>query len=166
MKNERIIRHAYDEYNQRCTTPAGRRIADKMSVICGNSGERYLEKTGETDLYSYIQSFREEVDLKKIIERCMISGDISMLQRVQGVYMDVTGMPADTRTAHDILNHSRQVYESLDSKVKAHYQGFDDFLEAFANEENFKKFIDLAQMSDTSSSSIDGEEVVQNEQKQ
>lgn len=143
MKNERIIRHAYDEYDQRCATPSGRGFADKMSVVRCDSGGSCLEKVGESNLHEYIQSFREEVDLKKIIERCMISGDMSMLQRVQGVYMDVTGMPADTRTAHDILNHSRQVYESLDSKVKAHYQGFDDFLEAFANEENFKKFVGL-----------------------
>lgn len=143
MQNERIFRRPYEFDHRGRSTPTGSRIADKMSVICGECGERYLEKTGETDLYAYIQSFREEVDLKKIIERCMISGDMSMLQRVQGVYCDVTGLPADARTAHDILNHSRQVYESLDQKVKARYKGFDEFLEAFANEENLKKFIDL-----------------------
>lgn len=149
MQNERIIRHAYDGHRQRCTSPSGRGIVDKMSVVRADSGGSLLEKVGESNLHDYIQSFREEVDLKKIIERCMISGDVSMLQRVQGVYLDVTGMPADTRTAHDILNHSRQVYESLDSKVKAHYQGFDDFLEAFANEENFRKFVGLVTPSET-----------------
>lgn len=149
MKNERIIRHAYDEYNQRCSTPTGRGIADKMSLVRCDSGGCCLEKVGESNLHEYIQSFREEVDLKKIIERCMISGDMSMLQRVQGVYMDVTGLSVDARTAHDILNHSRQVYESLDSKLKAHYKGFEEFLEAFATEENFKKFVGLVTPSET-----------------
>lgn len=143
------FRRPYEFSNSRRSSPVGSRIADKMSVVCGDRGNRYLKKTGETNLYDYIQSFKDEVDLNKIIDRCMMTGDVSLLQRVQGVYLDVTGMPTDNRTAQDILNHSRQIYESLDSKVKAHYNGFEDFLEAFANEDNFKKFVGLVNPVET-----------------
>lgn len=149
-------RRPYRTDRSRCYCSPGSRIADKMQPVSDSQGVRFLEKVGETNLYDYIQSFREEVDLKKIIERCMLTGDSSALNKVQGSYCDVTGLSMDLRSAHDILAKARVSYETLDPKIKMHYRTFEDYLEVFASEENFRTFADLIVPAQTSESTMEG----------
>lgn len=149
-------REPYRTDRSRCYCPSGSRIVNKMHPVSNNQGVRYLEKVGETNLYDYIQSFREEVDLKKIIERCMLTGDGSALNKVQGSYADLTGLPMDLRSAHDILAKARVSYETLDPKIKIHYRTFEDYLEVFASEENFRTFADLIKPVNTIETTTEG----------
>ena len=77
----------------------------------------------------------------------MVSGDLSALQRVQGVFADITGYPPDARAAHDIILKSRLVYEGLSDSQKAMYTSFEDFMETFANEENISAFIETMNLA-------------------
>lgn len=135
----------YDGLRQRCFSGVGSRFADKMCAVVDSRGNRHLEKVGETDIYQLIQSFRDSTDLQRILERVMQSGDVSLLQKAQGIYADITGLPCEPRVAHDLLNHAKFAYESLDQRMKVMYSSFDDFLEAFATKENFELFAKNAQ---------------------
>lgn len=135
MSNVRI-RHAYDEDRKRCLAPIGSRIADQMSVVVDSRGHRHLEKVGETDRYAYIQSFKDSVDLKQIIERCALSGDMSILQKVQGTYGDYIGMPGDLRSVEHLRMLAENAYDALSAEIKAK-MSLSDFLECFSTQEKF-----------------------------
>lgn len=161
MVNVRI-RHAYDEDRKRCFAPVGTRTRDKMSVVVDSNGVRFLEKTGETDFYSYIQSFKDSVNLKQIIERCALSGDMSMLQKVQGTYGDYIGIPGDLRSLEHLRMTAEGAYNALSAEIKAKL-GFDEFLEGFSTQE---KFDALQNVLEPSTAISNESEVISNEQKQ
>lgn len=119
----------------------GSRFRDKMCPVVGKRGGRHLEKVGETDQYAIIQSYKDSVDLQKMIERCMSTGDVSILQKAQGIFTDISGLPCDARAAHDLVAKSRLVFEVLTPQQKIKYPTFDDFLEAFASQDSIMKFI-------------------------
>ena len=56
------------------------------------NGRVVLEKKGEENLYDYIQSFRDSVDLNVILAR-FTNGDVEALNKAQGFYADVTDFP-------------------------------------------------------------------------
>lgn len=145
MNSVRTFRKPYVNHISRCFSGSGSRFVDKMSVVVDSRGNRSLEKVGETDQYEVIQSYRDSTDLKRILERVMQTGDVSLLQKAQGVYTDVTGFPCDSRVAHDLLSHAKFVYEGLDQRMKVLYSTFEDFLEAFATQENIELFAKNAQ---------------------
>lgn len=156
------IRHAYDKDHKRCVAPTGSRIADKMSVVFDDHGHRHLEKVGETDRYAFIQSFKESVDLKQIIERCALSGDMSMLQKVQGTYGDYIGMPGDLRSLENLRMTAEGVYDRLSAELKAK-MSLSEFLESFTTQEKFDALQSV--LNPSSANSVESE-VVNNESKQ
>lgn len=132
-------------------SPCGSRFRDKYRVFLNERGYKTIEKVGETDIQELINSYADSVDLHKILEKCMLTGDTSALQIVQGVYADLTGYPADSRVAHDLMLKSRLVYEGLPSAQRALYPTFDDFMEVFANADNIKAFVDSMKAPATTS---------------
>ena len=73
-----------------------------MCPVVDSHGCRHLEKVGETDQYEMIQSYRDQVDLKQMIQRAMASGDYSAFEG-QGSYGDFVGMPKDRRGLEYLL---------------------------------------------------------------
>lgn len=157
-----MFRTAFNRGSQRYFADPGRGIRDKMSVVVDNKGCRYLEKVGETDLYEYIQSHKDSVDLKQIIERCVLSGDVSMLQRMQGSYGDYVGIPGDLRSLEHLRMGAEDVYNALSDEIKAKI-GFEEFLEGFSTQE---KFDALQSVLSPSMEILKESEVVIDEQKQ
>lgn len=137
------FRKPFGNDHKRRFVSSGSRFANKMSLVHSDKGGKHLEKVGETDIYALIQSYKDSCDLNLILERCMRSGDYSLLNRVQSAFMDISGFSPDARVAQDIVKHSRFVYESLTPKQKAMYPTFDDFMDAFSTKENIENFISV-----------------------
>lgn len=131
-----MFRTAFNRGDQRYFADPGRGVRDKMSVVVDQEGYRYLEKVGETDFYEYIQSHKDSVDLKQIIERCALSGDPTMLQRMQGTYGDYVGIPGDLRSLEHLKMGAEDAYNALSDEIKAKI-GFEEFLEGFSTQEKF-----------------------------
>ena len=157
-----VIRHAYDENHQRCFAPSGSRIVDKMSVVVDSNGCKHLEKVGETDCYAYIQSFKDSVDLHKILERCALNGDTTELMKAQGTYGDYVGINADLRSLEHLRMGVDDAYNALDAQIKAQMTR-EEFLECFSTQE---KFDALQSLLKPSTAITVESEVVNNEQKQ
>lgn len=92
--------------------------------------ETILEKVGETDIQEYIQSFADECDINRIVQR-YANGDTAILQRVQGVFTDITGVPQDLTTAFETVTAARAYYESLPEAAKREFGSLGRFLGSF-----------------------------------
>ena len=75
-------------------------------------GVMTLKESGKEDLYAFIQSHKDSVDLHKIMDR-FNAGDTAALQKVQGMFGDFSQMP---QTYAGLLNHmieAEQTFMSL-----------------------------------------------------
>lgn len=96
---------------------------------CEAGKEATLVKVGESDLQDYIQSFADECDVSRIVQR-YANGDASVLQRLQGVYCDVTGVPTDLTTAFQTVSAARAYYETLPEAARREFGSLGKFLDS------------------------------------
>lgn len=78
----------------------GSRIRPLFSPEVDKQGRLELVQTGQENLYEYIQSHAQSVDINYIMAMYQ-RGDVDALERVQGLYTDVTGLP---KTYAEMLN--------------------------------------------------------------
>lgn len=125
------------------SSPVGSKTRDQFIAKTDDDGNRRLVKTGEVNVYEQIQSFALDCDLKRIIERCQMTGDFTaLLQRPQPLFMDCTDMPQDLMAAHAAMESAKEAYNSLTAKQKQQFEGFEGFLSQFKTAEGIKAFID------------------------
>lgn len=95
-----------------------------------DNGVLDLVETGEEDLYSFIQSHRDSVDIHVIMKRCAL-GDVDALTRVQGFYGDVTDMPSTYAEVLNAVIAGEQMFNSLPVEIRARYgHNFASFMAA------------------------------------
>ena len=148
-----LFRKPFDQDHRRFTSNPGRRFRDKMSPVVDSRGCRHLEKVGETDQYQMIQSYRDQVDLKQMIQRAMASGDYSAFDG-QGSFGDFVGMPKDRRGLEDLRIFAENTYNSLTDEQKASVS-FEDFLNGFSSQENLNALQSVLQPSPTTTEGSD-----------
>lgn len=79
-----------------------------------------LEQVGQEDLYGYIQSHRDSVDVHALVKRFQ-NGDTSALTRAQGFYGDITGMPTTYAEMLNSLARSEAIFNHLSAEVKSRF---------------------------------------------
>lgn len=84
------------------------------------AGVLQLRENGKKNLYEYIQSHEESVNVKRILERYR-QGDVTALNRVQAKYMDVTDMPKSLVEAINLVEQSKVEFNQLPVDVKAKF---------------------------------------------
>lgn len=100
-----------------------------------------LVKTGETNLYDYIQSHKDSVDIHKILERCALLDDYSILNRMPSAFMDVTEMPTSLAEAYSAIKDAENFFERMPVDIKQSYDNsFTDFLQSLGSEK-FNKVV-------------------------
>ncbi len=93
-------------------------------------GQVVLREDGTENLYDYIQSFSESTDIHAIMRR-FENGEVDVLEKVQGFYGDVTGMPKTYAEALQRIADSEKVFMSLPVDVRAKFgHSFSEFLAA------------------------------------
>lgn len=93
-------------------------------------GERHLVVTGKEDFKSFIEGSKEETMIDNIIQR-FNNGDLTVLQRKQGFYADVTNMPGSLAEAQNMLIHLENNFNSLPVEDK---QLFDNSFDKYVAE--------------------------------
>lgn len=93
------FRTQYDEH-----APVYQEPGDPIKIIYSprydDNGVLDLHATGKEDLYAYIQSHAESVDIHVLLDR-YVAGETDILERMQGIYADVSDMP---KTYAEVLN--------------------------------------------------------------
>lgn len=110
-------------------SPTGERKRPIYQRKCEVGKAATLVKVGETDLQDYIQSFADECDVNRIVQR-YANGDATVLQRVQGVYTDIAGVPTDLTTAFETVSAARAYYESLPEAARREFGSLGKFLDS------------------------------------
>lgn len=93
-------------------------------------GRVVLEETGRENLYDFIQSHAESVDIHVLMKR-YANGDTDALSRAQGFFGDVLDFP---KTYADALNHMQEMekqFAALPAEVRLNFgNSFAEFLAA------------------------------------
>lgn len=111
--------------------PAGSSCRGRYVKDC-TTNPPTLRKVGETDQQALIQSFADECDVNRIIQR-FEAGDVSALSRVQGLYADVSGYPTDAISLMNLGVQATQAWDNLTIEEKAKYGSKEGFFDAVLN---------------------------------
>ncbi len=120
----------------RIQSNAGSPIKQLYSGSYNERGQVELREDGTENLYDFIQSFAESTDIHAIMRR-FESGEVDVLEKVQGFYGDVTEMPKTYAEALQRIADSEKVFMSLPLDVRAKFgHSFSEFLAA-SNDADF-----------------------------
>lgn len=98
-----------------------------------------LVKTGTKDLYSEIQSHKEECDIEQIISRVKL-GDTSGL-REDGNYIDCTVFPKGLNKTREMIAKAEDEFNKLPIEIRNKFgNDFDNYMNAYGTEE-FNKIL-------------------------
>lgn len=114
MKKNKFIK-AFSE-NKKHFSPTGSRIATKFGWTSKGGILEWINK-GDTNLYEFIQSHRESVELSHILQRYK-DGDATVLQKVEGMYIDSTLLPKTPGELYEKVEASTEVFNNLPVEVK------------------------------------------------
>lgn len=94
------------------------------------NGVMDLVESGKEDVYDFIQSHAESVDIHVILARFQ-NGDIDALSRVQGAYGDFTNMPTSYAELLNRVNEGQSFFNSLPVDIRAKFNhNFAEFMAA------------------------------------
>lgn len=115
-------------------------------------GSKTLVKTGQSDLYAYIQSHADSVDIHKILERCALMDDYSPLMRMPSAFMDVTEMPKSLAEAYAAVQDAQNFFDRMPTDIKETYENnFIHFLQDLGSDhfnDTVSKFLDSIKQTD------------------
>lgn len=124
----------YDEHPRLYCEP-GDGIKTTYIARYSDLGILELVAQGKEDLYGYIQSHAESVDIHVILER-FAAGDTDVLSRTQGFYADITGLP---KTYSEVLNAvlaGEQAFDHLPIEIKQQFNNsFAEWMASMDTEE-------------------------------
>lgn len=101
----------------RFSSNVGETVRVEYSSRFNDDGVLELFESGSSDLSEYIQSFRDSTDINVILTR-YLNGDPSALERVQGVYADVSMAPRSYAEALNFIHQGESDFNTLPVEVK------------------------------------------------
>lgn len=130
----KLFRTQYDAHERVYINP-GNPIKTLYSPRFTDRGVLELVESGEENLYEYIQSHAQSVDIHYLLSR-FVNGEDDVLSRAQGFYMDSTGLP---RTYAEILNSvlaGEEAFNSLPAEVKRRFNNsFSEWLASMEDDD-------------------------------
>lgn len=114
-----VFRTQYDQH-ERVRQEPGSRVKILYGPEIDEHGHLELVVTGKEDLYGYIQSHAESVDIHVILDR-FARGDVDVLSRFQGVYGDFTTVPTSYAELLNTVIKGEQYFDQLPVEVKEQF---------------------------------------------
>lgn len=71
-------------------------------------------QTGYIDVQEKIQSYADDVDIYKILERFAYSGDTTLINRSHGVYTDVSNIPDNLHAFNEYVGTNLEALKNID----------------------------------------------------
>lgn len=113
----------------------GKPVKVTYSSKFDEKGNIVLEPVGEENVYDYIQSFAESVDINNILARYQ-SGDTSALNQAQGAFGDFSDVPDNWADVLNVVNAGKVNFDKMPPEFK----------EKFGND--FYRFVCTCDFSD------------------
>lgn len=90
------------------------------SPVFQDDGTFDLKPSGKEDLYAFIQSHADSVDIHVLLER-FARGDITALSKVQGTYGDFTTLPKTYAELLNVVIQGEQQFMELPVDLRARF---------------------------------------------
>lgn len=90
---------------------------DKDGNILNKEDHNILIEAGEEDLQAKIDSFRDSVDIYKLIEKFILTGDESYINQKQGQYMDISDLPDNINDFQDFKKKALEKASTFDEDL-------------------------------------------------
>lgn len=108
------------DFRVRVKTCPGARFKDEYKAVFAKDGTMHLEATDRTDLYSYIQSFKDSTSIEKLLERFKETGDMSIFnqRRQEPMYGDFLEMPKTIAEMYQRVNDAQAAFMALRPEIR------------------------------------------------
>lgn len=103
------------------TTPTGKAIQIKAVYGLNENGVMVVDHYEKIDLNAKIQAYAEECDIHNIISKFM-AGDKTVLEKVQGQYLDVSDVPSSLAEAQRLIYKNEREFETLPKEIKSKFE--------------------------------------------
>lgn len=149
----------YNSFSVRTSSasPSGNRIRETFILRLNDHYFKEPYKTGEFDQYEYIQSFKDDCDMRVLISR-YLSGDPALADRPWPTPGDI-GSDVDLRSVLDAQIRLKNAYDTLSDTDREKYS-FNDLISLLGNVDNLSSFI-----SRSAEEHFKKDEVITDEQK-
>ena len=94
--------------------------------------------TGKTNIDDYIQSFKDDTDIYKILDRLSMSGAQPPVVPLDQ-FADISNVPDNIHEAYKQVEYAKVVFNSLSPEKRKQYATFNDFISDFGSD----KFLSL-----------------------
>lgn len=112
------FRSAYDRRTEdNISSPTGEKIALEHREEIGLNGKRVLIRDRKVNIYDKIQASRESCEIQTILRRAA-EGDMSVLNIVNGQYLDITGAPTSLAQAQQFVIRAKSEFDQLPKEMK------------------------------------------------
>lgn len=101
-------------------------------------GRVILVKTGEENVYDFIQSYKESTDMSVIVQR-VLNGEPELLQQREGFYGDFTSMPKTYAEILQLQIDAGRLFDSLPVEIKQKFDSDPNVFMASAGSETWYK---------------------------
>lgn len=98
------------------------------------TGERKLKIEKTVNIYNKIQEYKDEVDLKSILERHAIDLHNSALKDAEAQLIDLTNLPQNLMEAMNVIDAAKYTFDRQSTEIKAKFDN--DFSKFIAASEN------------------------------
>ena len=116
--------------HERKPAKLGNPIKTLYGPVFDANGVMSLEEKGKENLYAYIQSHKDSVDIQVLLQRYS-NGDASALSKAQGVYGDFTNMPTTMAELLNRMAKGQEFFNGLPVEVRAKFNhSFSEFMAA------------------------------------
>lgn len=148
----------YDSHDRIHLNP-GNRIKIVYSSRYTDRGVLELYESDRENLYDYIQSHADSVDIHLLLKR-FAAGETDVLSKAQGFYLDASGMP---KTYAEVLNSvlaGEQAFDSLPADVKQRFgNSFSSWMSSFEDADFLEKMGLVSQTPDSASPGLSNAQV-------
>ena len=94
-----------------------------------------IEKKGEENLYAYINSFAESVDINVLLAR-FANGDKEALLQRAGAYIDIAAMPTNINEFLEYSRNAQALFDTLPIEIKQKFNNnVVEFISSIGNDE-------------------------------
>lgn len=137
-----MFKTQYSSDRPRPKSQLGTRVKVLYAPEFDDDGRMHLVESGREDLYGYIQSHRDSVDINVLLKRYQ-NGDVTALNRAQAFFMDTTEMPHTYAELLNRVQQGRSFFDSLPVETRARFgHDFNRFL-ASMDSPDFLKLVGI-----------------------
>lgn len=100
--------------------PVGTGVISKFSEVMKEDGTKGLVVTGKTNVYEKIQACVPACNVNNIVRRFEM-GDVSVIQRSEGVFGDFSNVPNNIIDLHNTIKKFEDNFNQLPAEVRAEF---------------------------------------------